>query len=98
MKLSFRQSGGFAGLLKGIDLDTGALEESEARELEALARASGIEGAQAFTTEGARDLHRYEITIEHDDGVASLSCDDGSVPAAAGPLLRYLRNRARPMC
>jgi hypothetical protein len=97
MKVSFRQSGGFVGLIRGIDLDTMQMDADQAVELEGLVNASGIEGSKKARTHAARDLVQYEITIEQDKQVSKLSFDDKSVPEAVQPLLKYLRPQARPM-
>ncbi len=97
MKVSFRQSGGFAGLIRGVDLNTATMDAEQAAELEGLVTASGIEGSKKARTHAARDLVQYEITIEQDDQTSKLSFDDKTVPDAAQPLLKYLRAQARPM-
>jgi hypothetical protein len=97
MKVSFRQSGGFAGLIRGIDLDTSKMDADQAAELEGLVTASGIVGNSKARTHAGRDLLQYEITIVQGKKVSKLSCDDHTIPEAAQPLLTYLRPQARPM-
>ena len=96
MKICFRKSGGFAGLVKGCELDCGALEKPQAEELERLARESGISGVSRSHSDAGRDLQHYDITIEHDDQISRLSCDDACVPSAVRPLLTWLKQHARP--
>ena len=97
MKVSFRQSGGFAGLIRGVDLDTSKMDADQTSELEALVNASGIEGSKKARTHAARDLVQYDITIEQDKQVSKLSFDDKTVSDTVQPLLKYLRSQARPM-
>ena len=67
MKITFKQSGGFAATLpgKGCDLDTARLPDDDAQRLRALVADSGfleMDNAQWTSDQGA-DLQTYEITI-----------------------------------
>jgi len=96
MKITFLQSGGFAGMLKGCTIDAADLAPGERQELESLVAASGLsESFERFSSTG-RDLRQYEIVIEHHETVQRIVCDDRSVPEAARPLLAFLAARARP--
>jgi emfourin len=97
MHVSFRQSGGVPGFVKGVDLDTGTLDRTVARRLEQLVAESGIEGQETRCSKASRDLRQYEIVIRSEGVVASLTCDDGTVPKEARPLLRFLTERAGPV-
>jgi Emfourin len=96
MKVAFLQSGGFAGLLRGCELDTAELPAAEAVKLRAMVEASGLRAGKSAPPPGARDLIGYEIRIETDDGELTAAFDDASVPAEAEPLLAYLRKRSTP--
>ena len=96
MKITFLQSGGFAGMLKGCTIDTIDLAADQRQELESLVAASGFsESFEQFSSAG-RDLRQYEIVIEQHATVQRIVCDDRSVPDAARPLLAFLVARARP--
>ena len=96
MKITFVQSGGFAGMLKGCTIDTIDLAADQRQELESLVAASGFsESFEQFSSAG-RDLRQYEIVIEQHATVQRIVCDDRSVPDAARPLLAFLVARARP--
>jgi len=97
MKVSFRQSGGFAGLVKGVDLDSSKMAADQGKQLEKLASASGIQGNTSVRTQAARDQFQYDIRIEQNNTVSQLSFDDHTVPAAVQPLLAYLKPQAKPM-
>jgi hypothetical protein len=94
MKVSFRQSGGFAGLVRGVDLDTSKMDTDDAAELEKLVAASDIQGHTSRRKQAARDLVQYEISIDH---AARLTFDDHTIPTDVQPLLKYLRARSAPM-
>lgn len=104
MRISFEQTGGFAGLAIGCRLDTAGLPEAERGELEKLIGEAGLESCECFA-EGCRDLRVYEIVIEEDAGrpeagrgVVPLRAvfDERSVPPAARPLVAFLRARSGP--
>jgi len=94
MKVRFLQSGGFAGMVRGCELDSAALAPELARELEQLVGQSQITPGE-YLSETARDLQQYEITIEN-GGSVSVVFDDANIPASARPLLNFLKKLARP--
>ena len=97
MQVSFRQSGGVQGLVRGVDLDTGALDEALASRLEQLVAESGIAGRQKEYSKVERDLRQYEIVIRNEGTVAILACDDETAPLNARPLIRFLTERSGPV-
>jgi hypothetical protein len=94
MKVRFRQTGGFGGLVLGCDLDTSSLPPAEAQELTRLIKQANLETIHSRPSEKARDLQNYEIAVEN-EMTARASFDDMSVPANGEPLLEFLRQRAR---
>ena len=96
MKVSFVQSGGFLGLLKGCELDTAGLTPDVAEELERFAKSSGILTSGTFFSETGRDLHQYEITIEDGNSSVSVVFDDETLPASARSLVGYLQKHSHP--
>ncbi len=96
MRVTFVQSGGFVGAIKGCVIDAADLAPAERQELESLVAATGLtESLEQFSSAG-RDLRQYDIEIEHDAGVLRLCCDERSVPETARPLVAFLSTRARP--
>jgi len=95
MKVRFRQSGGFAGLVLGCDLDTSTLPPAEAQELTRLVKQANLEKIQTRRSEKARDLQNYEVAVESNEMTAKATFDDMSVDANVEPLLDFLRQRAR---
>ena len=93
MLISFTQSGGFAGLIRRCHVDTSALEQAERTRVEALVAAAGWTESWERFSEG-RDRFHYEITITCDAAPVHVVCDDSCVPAAARPLVAYLKERA----
>ncbi len=97
MKIKFRQSGGYAGLRMGCEMDTDSLPPQEADRLTALVETSGIRQATSQRTPNAADLFNYEFTIETREGTHQVSFDDMSLPERVRPLLDYLRGQAQPL-
>jgi len=95
MKIRFRQTGGFGGLVLGCDLDTSTMPPAEAQELTRLVKQANLEKIRPQRSEKARDLQNYEIAVEGDGITAKASFDDMSVDASVEPLLDFLRQRAR---
>jgi hypothetical protein len=97
MKIKFRQSGGYAGLRMGLDLDINSLSTDESTQLESLVKTSGILQSKSGHAENAADLINYEITIENQEGTHQINFDDLTLPESAIPLLDYLQDRAKPI-
>lgn len=96
MKVRFDQSGGYAGLLRGCEIDLNALPTEKAKELEQLVKASAISASGEFLSDSSRDLHQYEITIEDGGSKTSVIFDDESIPQSAKPLIGYLKKCSKP--
>ena len=97
MRIRYREAGGFAGLCRGVDVDTTTLPGEEARRVAALVEQAALEGAAGETPPGVRDLLGYEIVLEYEAHQTVLRFDDATVPARADALLAWLQERARPM-
>ena len=97
MKITFRQSGGYAGLRMGCELNTKALSLEETAQLESLVETSGILQTQTALSANTADLINYEITIETKEGKHQVTFDDLTLPASIIPLLDYLQDRAKPI-
>jgi hypothetical protein len=97
MKISYRESGGFTGLSRGVEIDTATLPAADARRVEALVARAGLKGQARTGPAEARDVAGYQITIESEAGRVAVSFDDMSVPAEADDLLAFLQERAGPV-
>ena len=97
MKITFTQSGGFAGAIKGCTIDAADLAPGERQELDALVAASGLTGSLAHVSTVGRDLRQYDIVIERGAATQRICYDERSVPEAARPLVGFLSARARPL-
>ena len=94
MKLTFRQSGGFAGLIRGCEVDTAELPASLQAELRQLLAAGKTEKPEGLSA--ARDVSSYKIVVEEPGGPRTLEFSDVALPAAAGKLVAFLQGRSKP--
>jgi Emfourin len=92
-KIRFRQSGGFAGLVRGCDVEFNVLDVADRAALERHARS----GPTPVAPSEARDQIVYEIDIETDAGVRRLEFDETSIPKDLAPLVQALAQRSKPM-
>jgi len=95
-RVSFTQSGGFVGVVRSCRIEVAALAAEERASLEQLVAASGLEASCECLSEQCRDGRTYEIVIEHETRVVRAVFDDASLPAAARPLVSFLKARATP--
>jgi hypothetical protein len=97
MKVVFRQTGGFAGLVRGAELDTETLPPEEAANLRSLVQQSDLRNLRAGDeSDEWRDLREYEISVETGQGVHDVAFDDRNIPAGAAPLLDFLKGYSEP--
>lgn len=96
MRITFVQSGGFVGAIKGCRIDTVALPPDQRGEIESLVMASGITESFTRRSDSGRDVRQYQIAIERDAAVLRVTCDDRCVPEAARPLVGFLATKAVP--
>lgn len=91
-EVRFRQSGGFAGLIKGSEVAGDALSADEQRALERLGKkASGGAASES------RDLVVFELEVDSDSGTTRLEFDESAVPKEIAALVERLQSQARPM-
>lgn len=95
-RVSFTQSGGFVGVVRSCRIEVAALAAEERASLEQLVASSGLEASCECFSENCRDGLTYEIVIEHETRVVRAVFDDASLPAAARPLVSFLKARATP--
>lgn len=94
MKVRFRQTGGFGGLVRGCDLDTDAMPRTEANQLVRLVRQANIQEAGERRHPRGRDLLVYEIVLEEGGRRLKVSFDSMSTPPEVEPLVQFLAQRA----
>ena len=96
MRITFRSSGGIAGLVRGCEIDTTRLAVGEGARIEALVAASGLADTLENHSLKARDAMTYELFIEDRESVLLAKFDETRVPTNCGPLLQYLEEHSVP--
>lgn len=96
MRITFLQSGGFAGGLRGVRLEAESLAPSDRAELERLVAGCGLEGSCERFSGASRDRRQYDLAIDYGGRVVRLSCDEACLPEEARPLVAFLADRAVP--
>lgn len=91
-KLRFRVSGGFAGIVRGTEVDGHSLSASDRASL-----ARWLATPVHARATAARDQMVYEWEVETDDGVSRVECDELSVPDGLDDLVAVLLRRSRPV-
>lgn len=97
MRIRFERSGGFAGLVQAVTVDTASLPEGEARALEELvqgARLAELPTARPAPARGA-DRLCYRLTVEAEGRRQEIEVCEPDVPDRLQPLLRQLAKMAR---
>ena len=95
MKVRFRQTGGFGGLVLGCDLDTTALSQTDGLRLTRLVEQARLGEIGIRKEERGRDLTSYEVVVEDAGKTLRAMVDDMSTSPQLEPLLEFLRSRAR---
>jgi hypothetical protein len=104
MKVTFTQSGGFAGLTKQCALDTAQLGPEQGNELESLVSQSGVldrpkgpSTAAATGGQGHADGRGYEVVVEDAGRLTHVRLSDSDLGGRTGELIAFLRARAKPV-
>jgi hypothetical protein len=97
MKIDFERSGGFAGMLVQLSVDTGSLPPAEADILHQRVQKANFFDlpARLDTPKGAPDQFQYVLTVEEGARRHTVETSDGAAPASLRPLLRDLTLLAR---
>jgi hypothetical protein len=96
MKVRFRQSGGFAGLVRGCELSSDELAPADGAELVRLVQAAGLAGIVASPSGGA-DRQGYEIAVEGNGAPkGEYRLTDSDLTDEIAALVAFLRARSKP--
>jgi len=97
LKITYHESGGYAGLFRGAKLDADQLPAAEARKLRQLVEKAGLAKVASARSEGIPDLVLHNLEVETDAGKFKLSFDDITLPDSIRPLIEFLAKRSKPM-
>ena len=96
MKITFLQSGGFAGTCEGAGSMRRRCPRRSGRGSSSSWPAAASRTPARLPRRVGRDRRRYDLAIDQAGQVVRLSCDEASVPQRARPLLAFLTSRATP--
>jgi hypothetical protein len=96
MRITFTQSGGFVGGVRGCRIDGATLAADERLELQQLVAASGLDASIERFSDTGRDQRQYDICIDRGADEVRVCCDEACLPEPARPLVRFLMARATP--
>lgn len=97
MKVIFEQSGGFAGLIKGCELDEASLSPEARAGLEQIQPLQEPAGKSVSCATQTRDAFQYSITVEDGGKKRTYSFGGSAVPQALQPLVRELQKCSRAL-
>lgn len=95
MKIRFRQTGGFAGLVKSAEIDTEQLPPAEAEQLASLVTQTHFFELPEPRATARPDEEQYTLAIESGGRSRELHLGRLSVPAQLKPLVDQLTKRAQ---
>lgn len=94
MKITFHQSGGFVGLIKGCEIDSELLSTAEGQQLNSLVNQSGILEAQSNNTPNVADVYNYHIVIKTKKMTYQVSFDEQNLSEEIIPLIDFLKEHS----
>jgi hypothetical protein len=94
-KISYRKTGGFAGISKGVDIVVSSLSAEEQQQLQKLFDEANLPKHQEKTTPGAADVFYYWIEATAAKGTYEVKYDDVSLPGSVRPLVQFLDSKSQ---
>lgn len=94
MKITFRQTGGFAGLTKSVQLDTDQLPAEDAQRLQALVEQTQFWQRPEPAQRPQPDQEQYAIGVEAKGRSRQMHLGRASMPPDLKPLVDYLAKQA----
>ena len=97
MKIYYRRTGGFAGMVMSFDLTTETLPPEEADELQELVNSAdffSLPDVIPSEIPGA-DRFQYRLTVEIEEQQHTVEVGDAAVPENLWPLLKKIRVLSR---
>ncbi|MGQ4646380.1 protealysin inhibitor emfourin [Lyngbya aestuarii] len=95
MKIKFRQTGGFAGLAKSIEIDTEQIATDEADRLKSLVNQSSFFDVPQPISQTMPDQELYSITVESQGRSHQLHLSRSSVPGQLKALVDCVAQLAK---
>jgi hypothetical protein len=99
MKISYRRTGGFAGMVMSFDIATETMPPDEADEIQDLVKnADFFSLPEIISSESpSADQFQYQLTVENNEQLHTVEVGDAAVPENLWPLLDKIRVLSRSM-
>lgn len=94
MKIKFRQTGGFAGLVKSAEIDTEQLPDNESGMVQSWIEHANFWSMSAPSGRSLPDQEQYSLTIETDGQSRTMRMGRSAVPTELKPLVEFVASRA----
>lgn len=97
MKISYRRTGGFAGMILSYDIDVNTLPPDQAQELETLVSQADFFTlpAEISAETAGTDQFQYTLTVETGQSQHTVECGDAAMPEKLWPLVNKIRILSR---
>jgi hypothetical protein len=97
MKISYRRTGGFAGMVMRYEVDTNSLSTEEAEELSQMVDSADFFAlpSEISSTGTGADQFEYQLIVETEGQQHTVKVGDAVVPEDLWPLLNKLRVLSR---
>jgi len=95
MKIVFKQTGGFAGLQKVVELDCDKIPDKEALQIKTLISRTAFFDIEQPAMNAVPDQENYTLSVESNDGSRTMHLSKSDVPDTLQPLVSFLAKRAK---
>jgi hypothetical protein len=97
LKITFEQSGGFAGLRFSTVIDTDELPSGKGRQLIQMVEAADFFNlpARIVSPRPQPDRFQYKLMIREDGRQHSVTVSEEAMPVSLGPLVKWLAEAAK---
>ncbi len=96
MRISFERSGGFAGMMMTVSIDTTKLAPNEATQLKSLVeKADFFDLPEAIAASAQPDRFQYHLTVAEPKRKHTVTVSESSMPCNLKPLVDWLMEAAR---
>ncbi len=95
MKIKFQQSGGFAGLVKSVEVDRNALSDEEFGALKSLVEQAKFFDLPEPGSQTMPDMEQYSISVEAEGRTREMHLSRSTVPKELKPLIKHMAKKAK---
>ncbi|MDX2231245.1 MAG: protealysin inhibitor emfourin [Leptolyngbyaceae cyanobacterium bins.349] len=96
MRISFERSGGFAGMMMTVSIDTAKLGPSEATQVKSMVEAANFfQLPEAIASSAQPDRFQYHLTVAEPQRKHSVTVSESCLPGNLRPLVDWLMDAAR---